>query len=189
MVVEDRTRRRLYCLFAIARAIGAIICTLVKRELLPSVPYSETAMFSAVTGLLVYCTALKPQYLFTGYYRSVMKWSRDYTDEKLTKLFRTPGNQFLSCAEVGLHQDSCAYHSVRDFIQSVPPFAKLYFTIHMAPIIFFQHKQFVKRFVLPNTGMGIETILLVEWILLLWHSRITFQKLWKAKQIFANLMP
>lgn len=145
MVVEDRTRRRLYCLFAIARAIGAIISTFVKRGFLPSVPYSETAMFCSVTSLMIYCAALKPQYLFTGYYRSIMKWSRDYTDAKLTKLFRIPGNEFLTCAEVGLHQDSCTYHAMRDFLQSIPSFAKLYFPIHMAPIIFFQYKKFAKR--------------------------------------------
>lgn len=145
MVVEDRTRRRVYCLFAIARAFGAILSTLVKRGLLPSVPYSETAMFSACTAFLVYCTALKPQYLFTGYYRSVLKWSRDYTDPTLTTLFRNPGNKFLTCAEAGLHSDSCTYHAMRDLIQSIPPFAKLYLPIHMAPIIFFQYKQFYKR--------------------------------------------
>ncbi|WAR08281.1 hypothetical protein MAR_018239 [Mya arenaria] len=125
MVVEDRTRRRIYCLFAIARAIGAMISTLVKRGLLPSVPYSETALFCSCTSFLVYCTALQPQYLFTGYYKSVLKWSRDYTDEKLKKLFREHGDTFLTCADVGLHDQNCTIHAAIDFAQSIPPFAKL----------------------------------------------------------------
>ncbi|XP_045198848.2 uncharacterized protein LOC123553172 [Mercenaria mercenaria] len=145
MVVEDRTRRRIYCLFAIARAVGAMVTTLVKRGLIPAVPYSETALFCSCTSFLVYCTALKPQYLFTGYYRSVLKWSRDYTDKKLNVLFREPGTKFLTCAEAGLHEQSCTYHAFKDFLQSLPPFAKLYLPIHMAPIIFFRYKQFLKR--------------------------------------------
>lgn len=150
LFVEDRTRRRIYCLFAIARAIGAIIATLVKRGVIPTIPYSETALFCACTSFLVYCTALKPQYLFTGYYRSVLKWSRDYTDKKLNTIFRQPGTTFLTCAEAGLHEYSCTYHAFTDFVQSLPPFAKLYLPIHMAPIIFFRYKQFFKRFVLVS---------------------------------------
>ena len=145
MVVEDRTRRQLYCLFAIARAFGAILSTLVKRGLLPSVPYSETALFSALTGFLVYCTSINPQYLFTGYYRSILKWSRDYTDSKLTTLFRDSGSRFLTCAEVGLHQDSCTYHALQDLVLSIPSFAKLYLPIHMAPTIFFNYKLIYRR--------------------------------------------
>lgn len=145
MIVEDRTRRRIYCLFAIARAIGAMVTTLVKRGIVPAVPYSETALFCSCTSFLVYCTALKPQYLFTGYYRSVLKWSRDYSDQKLKILFREPGAHFLTCAEAGLHEQSCTYHAFKDFLQSLPPFAKLYLPIHMAPIIFFNHKRLIKR--------------------------------------------
>ena len=145
MVVEDRTRRRIYCLFAIARAVGAMVTTLVKRGVLPSVPYSETALFCWCTSFLVYCTALKPQYLFTGYYKSVLKWSRDYTDDKLKRLFRNPGPEFLTCAEAGLHDGSCTVHAMKDLAQSIPPFAKLYLPIHLAPVIFFKYKQFFKR--------------------------------------------
>lgn len=145
MAIEDRTRRRVYCLFALARAIGAMVTTLVKRGVIPPIPHSETALFCTCTSFLVYCTALKPQYLFTGYYRSVLKWSRDYTDRKLKLLFREPGNKFLTCAEAQLHDHSCTYHAFKDFIQSLPPFAKLYLPIHMAPIIFFRYKQFLKR--------------------------------------------
>lgn len=147
MVVEDRTRRQIYCLFAIARAVGAMVTTLVKRGVIPAVPHSETALFCSCTSFLVYCTALKPQYLFTGYYRSVLKWSRDYTDQKLKLLFREPGNTFLTCGEAGLHDHNCTYHAFKDFLQSLPPFAKLYLPIHMAPIIFFRYKQFLKRYV------------------------------------------
>ncbi|KAH3735320.1 uncharacterized protein LOC127850296 [Dreissena polymorpha] len=145
IVVEDRTRRRIYCLFAIARAIGAVVSTLVRRGLLPAMPYSETMLFCSCTSFLVYCTALKPQYLLTGYYKSVLKWSRDYTDRKLTTLFRQPGPDFLTCSDVGLHEGSCMRHAVTDFTRSLPAFAKLYLPIHLAPIIFFKYKLFLKR--------------------------------------------
>jgi len=145
IVVEDRTRRHIYCVFAIARAFGAIVSTLVKREVVPFIPYSETALFSLCTGFLVYCTALKPQYLLPGYYRSVLKWSRDYTDPKLTKLFREPGASFLTCADVHLHKQSCERHAVMDFWKSFLPFAKLYLPIHLAPIVLMRLRSLKKR--------------------------------------------
>ena len=143
--VEDRTRRRVYCLFAIARAVGALVSTLVRRGYLPDIPFSETYLFGICGSFLVYCNALKPQYLFPGYYRSVLKWSRDYTDQKLSKLFREPNTKFLTCADVGLHPDSCEKHAVKDFLQSIPGFVKLYLPIHVAPFIFFKHRMLFKR--------------------------------------------
>ena len=145
IAVEDRTRRRVYCLFAIARSVGALVTTLVKRKHLPAIPFSETVLFSSCTAFLVYCNALKPQYLFPGYYRSVLKWSRDYTDQKLTRLFREPNTKFLTCADVGLHQKSCEKHAVLDFLQSFSGFAKLYLPIHAAPFVFFKYKAVFKR--------------------------------------------
>ncbi|KAH3691974.1 hypothetical protein DPMN_191389 [Dreissena polymorpha] len=45
-----------------------MVSNLVKRGLHPAVPYSET-LFCSCTFFLVYCTALKPQYLLDGYYK------------------------------------------------------------------------------------------------------------------------
>lgn len=145
MAIEDRTRRRVYCLFALARAIGALISTLVRRNLLPDIPYSETILYGACSSFLVYCTALKPEYLFPGYYRSVLKWSHDYTDQKLTKLFREPNTMFMKCEDVGLHPGNCEKHAAIDFLRSVPGFAKLYLPIHVAPFIFFKYRVLFKR--------------------------------------------
>lgn len=140
LCVEDPTRRLVFCLFAISRAIGALISTLVAREKIPEIPYSETAFFCLCCAFLVYCTALNPQLLNSGYYYSVLKWSRDYTDKKLRKLFREPGDRFLTCQEVGLHKDHCFRHAVLDWAKSFPAFAKLYFPIHVAPVFIFRRK-------------------------------------------------
>ena len=145
MVVEDKTRQRVYCLFTIARALGALISTLVKRNVLPYIPYFEAYCFGACSSFLVYCLGLQPQYLLTGYYRSVLKWSRDYTDEKLVKVFREPATRYLTCSDVGLHSGSCERHAIVDFLQSLPSFAKLYLPIHLAPFIFFRYKVLIKR--------------------------------------------
>lgn len=88
LCVEDPTRRLVFCLFAISRAIGALISTLVAREKIPEIPYSETAFFCLCCAFLIYCTALNPQLLNSGYYHSVLKWSRDYTDKKTTKVIQ-----------------------------------------------------------------------------------------------------
>lgn len=145
ILIEEPTRRRVICLFAIARAFGALISTLVVREKIPMIPYSETVLFCLCCAFLVYCTALKPQLLFKGYYYSVLKWSRDYTDKKLDVLFRKPSDRFLTCNEVGLHTDSCTKHAMKDFIYSFPAFAKLYLPIHVAPVIIFRRNLLLQR--------------------------------------------
>ncbi|XP_033741255.1 uncharacterized protein LOC117328034 [Pecten maximus] len=143
--VEDPGRRLVYTLFAVSRAFGALISTLVTREKIPEIPYSETLLFSVCCGFLVHCVALRPDLLHKGYYYSVLKWSRDYNDKTLQKLFRDSGDRFLSCQEAGLHSDSCTKHAFKDMIYSIPSFAKLYLPIHLAPIIIFRHKLVVKR--------------------------------------------
>ncbi|WAR08282.1 hypothetical protein MAR_018240 [Mya arenaria] len=120
-------------------------CSLSLRGLLPSVPYSETALFCSCTSFFVYCTGLQPQYIFTGCYKSVLKWSRDYTDVKPKILFTEHGDTFLTCADVGLHDKNCTVHAGTDFAQSIPP-------IHMASIIllYFRPKHVLKT-VVKNT--------------------------------------
>ncbi|KAK3589354.1 hypothetical protein CHS0354_009998 [Potamilus streckersoni] len=140
IVVEEPTRRRVVCLFAIARAIGALLSTLVKRDKIPIIPHTDTLFFCACCSLLVYCNALKPQYLFEGYYRSVLKWSRDYTDKKLHSLFRATNDHFVTCNEVGLHKDTCTMHAIKDVLWSFPAFAKLYIPIHVTPVLVFRQK-------------------------------------------------
>ena len=149
------------CLFAIARALGALVSTLVVREKIPGVPFGETISFCLGCSILVYCVSLKPQLLFSGYYRSVLKWSRDYTDVKLNTVFRQPGDKFLTCQEVGLHQDSCLYHAIKDFFLSMPAFAKIYFPIHITPILVFRRKLLLKKWVL-NRPRNLE--ILIHWI-------------------------
>ncbi|XP_062617210.1 uncharacterized protein LOC134278915 [Saccostrea cucullata] len=145
LCIEDPTRRLIFCLFAISRAIGALISTLVAREKIPEIPYSETMSFCCCCAFLVYCTALNPQLLNTGYYFSVLKWSRDYTDKKLRVLFREPGDRFLTCQEAGLHKDQCLRHAIVDWVKSFPAFAKLYFPIHVAPVVVFRRKLLLER--------------------------------------------
>ncbi|VDI38316.1 Hypothetical predicted protein [Mytilus galloprovincialis] len=145
IIIEDPTRRQVVTLFAIARAFGALISTLVVRGKIPYIEYSETLLFCLCCGFLVYAVALNPRLLFTGYYYSVLKWSRDYTDQKLNTLFRNPGEKFLTCSEVGLHKDSCTKHAIKDFFHSIPAFAKLYFPIHLTPVVIFRRKLLLER--------------------------------------------
>lgn len=148
IAIEDPTRRRVVTLFAIARAFGGLISTMVVRGKLPQIEYSETALFCLCSSFLLYAVSLQPKLLFTGYYYSVLKWSRDYTDQKLNILFRDTGDKFLTCNEVGLHKDGCMKHAIKDFFYSIPAFAKLYMPIHVAPIIIFRRKLLFQRYVL-----------------------------------------
>lgn len=143
--VEDPGRRLIYTLFAVSRAFGALVSTLVTREKVPEIPYSETLLFCLCCGFLVHCVALRPDLLHKGYYYSVLKWSRDYNDKTLQKLFRDTGDRFLTCQEAGLHSDSCTKHAFKDMILSIPSFAKLYLPIHLAPIVIFRRKLVIKR--------------------------------------------
>ncbi|XP_060077144.1 uncharacterized protein LOC132556719 [Ylistrum balloti] len=143
--IEDPGRRLIYTLFAVSRAFGALVSTLVTREKIPEIPYSETMLFSLCCGFLVHCVALRPDLLQKGYYYSVLKWSRDYNDKILQTLFRDSGDRFLGCQEAGLHPDSCTKHAFKDMIFSIPSFAKLYLPIHIAPIVIFRWKLIVKR--------------------------------------------
>lgn len=145
IAIEDPTRRRVVTLFAIARAFGGLISTMVVRGKLPQIEYSETALFCLCSSFILYAAILDPKLLFTGYYYSILKWSRDYTEKKLNIVFRVPGDQFLTCKEVGIHQDGCMKHAIKDFFQSIPAFAKLYFPIHVTPIIIFRRKLLVQR--------------------------------------------
>ncbi|XP_021376856.1 uncharacterized protein LOC110465398 [Mizuhopecten yessoensis] len=143
--IEDPSRRLIYTLFAVSRAFGALVSTLVTREKIPEIPYSETLLFSVCCGFLVHCVALRPDLLHKGYYYSVLKWSRDYKDKTLQILFRDSGDRFLTCQEVGLHSDSCTKHAFKDMIFSIPAFAKLYLPIHLAPVIIFRRKLVIEK--------------------------------------------
>lgn len=145
IVLENPVRRRTLSLFTISRALGALVSTLITRGQIPFIAHGDTLMFCLSCAFLVYCTALRPHLLPKGYYYSVLKWSRDYTDDKLNQLFRIPGEKFLSCNEVGLHTDSCTSHALIDLIQSWPVFAKLYLPIHLAPVLVFRRKLLVNR--------------------------------------------
>lgn len=127
---------------------------MVVRGKLPQIEYSETALFCLCCSFLLYAVVLDPKLLFTGYYYSILKWSRDYTEKKLNIVFRVPGDQFLTCKEVGIHKDGCMKHAIKDFFQSIPAFAKLYFPIHVTPIIIFRRKLLVQRYVLLFINIG-----------------------------------
>ncbi|KAK6166026.1 hypothetical protein SNE40_022815 [Patella caerulea] len=140
IIVENDIRRKAGALFAIARALGSGLTTLVKRGHLTRIPYCETISFCLSCAFLVYCTALEPNLLSKGYYYSILKWSRDYTDANLTLLFRKPAESFISCQAAGLHQESCTNHAFKDFCLSFPAFAKLYLPIHATPMLLFRRK-------------------------------------------------
>ncbi|XP_071114487.1 transmembrane protein 135-like [Haliotis cracherodii] len=145
IIVEDHSRRSVVALFAVARALGAGVSTLVTREHVRKVPYSETMAFCLCCGFLVYCTALRPSVLAKGYYHSILKWSRDYTDTKLDLLFRLPSDHFISCQEGGLHAYSCTRHAFWDFLCSLSSFVKLYLPIHVTPIVIFRRHLIVEK--------------------------------------------
>ncbi|GFN84621.1 mitochondrial import inner membrane translocase subunit tim17/tim22/tim23 family protein isoform 2 [Plakobranchus ocellatus] len=141
----DVSRRQTLAFFTLSRALGAAVSTLVTRGHLRNIPYFEVGVFSACVSLIVYCTAMAPQYLNRGYYRSIIKWSRDYTDAKMTRAFRESGPRFLTCAEIGLHEGSCTIHRLKDLLHSLSGFAKLYLPIHVAPILVFKRSLLLKR--------------------------------------------
>ncbi|RUS78406.1 hypothetical protein EGW08_013820 [Elysia chlorotica] len=141
----DSSRRQTLAFFTLSRALGAGISTLVTRGFLNHIPFFEVGVFSACVSLIVHCTAMAPQYLNRGYYMSIIKWSRDYTDERLTRAFREPGPRFLTCAEIGLHEGSCTKHRVTDLLQSLSGFAKLYLPIHLIPVLIFKRGLLLKR--------------------------------------------
>ncbi|GFS17400.1 hypothetical protein ElyMa_001496500 [Elysia marginata] len=145
IAVLDTSRRQTLAFFTLSRAMGAGISTLVTRGYLRNIPYFEVGVFSACVSLIVYCTALAPHLLNRGYYRSILKWSRDYTDARLTRLFREPGPRFLTCAEVGLHEGSCTAHRLKDLLLSLSGFAKLYLPIHLTPVLIFKRGLLLKR--------------------------------------------
>jgi hypothetical protein len=45
-------------------------------------------------------------------------------------------------------------HAIKDFFLSIPAFAKLYFPIHVTPIIIFRRKLLVQRYVLGFINIG-----------------------------------
>lgn len=145
MAVEAPQRQRVLALFATARALGAGVTTLVARDVVSPVPHAETLAFCTCCAVLVTCVALYPHLLPAGYYKSVLKWSRDYTDPILTELFRKPGDHFLACHDVGLHEGTCTEHAIHDFVRSLPAFAKLYIPIHLAPVLIFKRHMIKKR--------------------------------------------
>ncbi|KAK0042759.1 hypothetical protein Bpfe_027822 [Biomphalaria pfeifferi] len=164
--VLNKSNRQTLAFFTLARALGAIVSTLVTRGVLVAIPFFEVAIFSLCTSIILYCVALKPDFLNPGYYKSILKWSRDYTDENLSILFRMPAKHFLTCQDAGLHQGNCTQQRLNDLIKSLPGFAKLYLPIHMTPVIvfkrkvlferpFFVFKSLVKNLVLSTSFLGL----------------------------------
>ncbi|XP_012935165.1 uncharacterized protein LOC101854933 [Aplysia californica] len=145
IAILDESRRKTVTFFTVARALGALVSTLVARGHLGTLPFLEVWVFCACVSVIVYCTALKPQYLTPGYYRSIVKWSRDYSDEKLEKLFRVQGDRFLTCEEAGLHEGPCVRQRFEDCLRSLPGFAKLYLPIHLTPVLLFKRKVLKER--------------------------------------------
>ncbi|KAH9489152.1 hypothetical protein Btru_052328 [Bulinus truncatus] len=162
----NKSVRQTVVFFTLARALGAGVSTLVARDIVGAVPFFEVAMFSFCTSIILYCVSLRPNLINPGYYKSILKWSRDYTDGKLTTLFRTPGTKFVTCAESGLHQGNCMHHRLVDFIHSLPGFAKLYLPIHLTPVLVFKRnvllerpifvlKSLIKNLLLSTTFLGL----------------------------------
>ncbi|XP_041354239.1 uncharacterized protein LOC121372054 [Gigantopelta aegis] len=145
VIVENDSRRTFMTFFAIARALGAGLSTLVARETIPAIPFFDIMTFSACGAYIVYSAAVKPSNLSEGYYRSLLKWSRGFTDASLARIYRLPGDRFISCQEAGMHSDTCTKHALKDFFQSLLPFASLYLPIHLTPILVFRRKLLIER--------------------------------------------
>ena len=145
MALDAASRHNPIAFFAAARALGAGATTLVTRGHVTSVPHAETVAFCVCCAVLLPCVCLHPQLLPTGYYRSVVRWSRAYSEPILTRLFRTPEERFLTCQEVGLHEGTCASHALLDLVRGLPFFARLYFPIHLAPVLLFKRSMLKNR--------------------------------------------
>ena len=88
IAIEDPTRRRVVTLFAIARAFGGLISTMVVRGKLPQIEYSETALFCLCCSFLLYAVALDPKLLFTGYYPLAKEVAKGYSNATVRPSFR-----------------------------------------------------------------------------------------------------
>ncbi|XP_059153223.1 uncharacterized protein LOC131938999 [Physella acuta] len=170
VAILDKTKRQTLAFFTLSRALGAGLSTLVARGVITAIPFFEVMVFCLCTSIIVYCVALRPQYLNTGYYRSILKWSRDYTDKNLQIMFRVPGTRYITCDEGGLHEGSCVQHRLKDLLKSLPGFAKLYLPIHVTPIVIFKRKvvaerplyvlkSLVKNMILSTTFLGLTVAL------------------------------
>ena len=149
--------------FAIARALGAGLSTLVARNIIRAIPFFDIMTFSACGAYIVYSAAVKPSNLSDGYYKSLLKWSRGFTDASLARIYRLPGDRFISCQEAGIHSgQSCTTHAVKDFFQSLLPFASLYLPIHLTPILVFRRQILIERYkLIKRLGMVVTLKLFV----------------------------
>lgn len=151
LAVSSPSYHKVLTLFITARALGAGATTLVARGLVKGIPHAEILVFCAECALAVTGVACYPSLLPRGYYLSVLKWSRDYTEATTSALFRIPGSCFVTCSEAGLHEGSCTAHALRDFLRSFPSFAKLYLPIHLTPVVLFKRNLLKKR---SRTGLS-----------------------------------
>lgn len=143
-VIDEPNRRRTLSLFIVARALGALILTLHRRGLLPTVPHFVVLTFGLCQSFIIYSTVHCPVLLPTGYYRSILSWSRYFTDDKLKLFFRNPSTQFLPC-NAGLHSGPCHLFAIRDFFQSLVLYVKIYVSIYSLPLVLFRTKTLLTK--------------------------------------------
>ncbi|CAG5118558.1 unnamed protein product [Candidula unifasciata] len=136
-VLKTSTRQTL-AFFTLSRALGSGISTLVRKGILPAVPFFEVGVFCACGSLLAYCVSSAPSYMNQSYYRTLLKWMRDYSPEKFHRLFVEPGDRFLTCQETGVHEPTCLYHAVLAYLYSLPGLAKIYLPVYLIPVFLFK---------------------------------------------------
>ncbi|XP_078571983.1 transmembrane protein 135-like [Branchiostoma floridae x Branchiostoma japonicum] len=144
MFIESGKRRRTIALFLLARAAGAFMSTWVKRGRLPRVRHLDTLVFCLCTGFIVYAAALDPELLPDGYYRSILRWSRGWTDKGLAETLRREGTAFVPC-DVHMHPGSCHVYTLKDTLRSWPSFFKMYLPINLVPVLLFKYKELISR--------------------------------------------
>lgn len=82
-ILDDPSRRHTLSLFISARALGALVATLYRRGYLPSIPYFVTVVFGLCQSVIMLATTRYPALMPRSYYRSLLRWSVYYTEEKL----------------------------------------------------------------------------------------------------------
>ncbi|KAI8506896.1 hypothetical protein Bbelb_153350 [Branchiostoma belcheri] len=157
MFIESGKRRRTIALFLLARAANAFFSTLVRRGHVPRVRHCDTAVFCLCTGFIVYAAALDPELLPVGYYRSILRWSRGWTDKGLAHTLRRTGTEFVPC-DLHMHPGSCHAYTLKDTLRSWPSFFKMYLPINLVPVLLFKYKQLLSRPTDTLTSLFIHTV-------------------------------
>lgn len=140
--IDEPNRRRTILLYLLARALGTMVHLLHGDGRLPAVPGFTTGVFNLCCAVVVLCVTHHPHLLPPSYYKAALRWSHYYDDQKLHRLFRSPGAHFVQCSPL-LHAGSCHRTAITDLYRSALFFSKIYFLIYSLPLLLWKLQSLV----------------------------------------------